>query len=119
MGLKWQVEFHRRAVKDLLLLKQTGLAGKAKAIAEALERNPFETPPPYEKLSGDLRGCIPAASIYSTDWCTRWTKKTEPCACFACGRTMETIDGKAGRREKSRFFLWKGLTFDSQMYNDL
>lgn len=56
MGLKWQVEFHRRAVKDLLLLKQTGLAGKAKAIAEALERNPFETPPPYEKLSGDLRG---------------------------------------------------------------
>ena len=56
MGLKWQVEFHRRAVKDLLLLKQTGLAGKAKAIAEALERNPFEAPPPYEKLSGDLRG---------------------------------------------------------------
>ena len=56
MGLKWQGEFHRRAVKDLLLLKQTGLAGKAKAIAEALERNPFETPPPYEKLSGDLRG---------------------------------------------------------------
>ena len=39
-----------------MLLKQTGLAGKAKAIAEALERNPFETPPPYEKLSGDLRG---------------------------------------------------------------
>ena len=56
MGLKWQVEFHRRAVKDLLLLKQAGLAGKAKAIAEVLERNPFETPPPYEKLSGDLRG---------------------------------------------------------------
>lgn len=56
MGLKWRVEFHRRAVKDLLLLKQAGLAGKAKAIAEVLERNPFETPPPYEKLSGDLRG---------------------------------------------------------------
>lgn len=56
MGIKWNVSFHRYAVKDLERLQQAGLAGKARAIAELLEQNPFQNPPPYEKLSGDLRG---------------------------------------------------------------
>ena len=56
MGLKWRVEFHRSAVKDLEMLKHVGLADKAKALLEGLENDPFFTPPPYEKLSGDLRG---------------------------------------------------------------
>lgn len=37
-------------------LKHAGLAGKAKALMELLEEDPYRTPPPYEKLSGDLRG---------------------------------------------------------------
>lgn len=56
MGVKWNVSFHRYAVKDLERLQHAGLAGKARAVAELLEQNPFQNPPPYEKLSGDLRG---------------------------------------------------------------
>ncbi len=56
MGVTWRVSFHRHALKDLELLKRAGLAGKAKSLAEILEMDPFQTPPPYEKLSGDMRG---------------------------------------------------------------
>ena len=56
MGVKWRVLFHRYAVKDLELLKRAGLSAKAKALAELLENDPFQMPPPYEKLSGDLKG---------------------------------------------------------------
>ena len=57
MGVNWSVQFHRNAVKDLELLKRAGLAGKAKALAELIQRDPFANPPSYEKLSGDLQGC--------------------------------------------------------------
>ena len=40
----------------LELLKRAGLSAKAKALAELLEKDPFQTPPPYEKLTGDLKG---------------------------------------------------------------
>ena len=56
MGVKWKVLFHRYAVKDLELLRRAGLSAKAKALAELLENDPFQMPPPYEKLSGDLKG---------------------------------------------------------------
>ncbi len=56
MGRKWRVEFHRSAVKDLELLRRAGLAGKARALAEGLQDDPYYTPPPYEKLSGDMQG---------------------------------------------------------------
>ena len=56
MGVKWSVRFHRHAIKDLELLKRAGLADKARTIAEILEQDPFQNPPSYEKLSGDLRG---------------------------------------------------------------
>ena len=57
MGVNWRVQFHRNAVKDLEPLKRAGLASKAKALAEVLERDPFANPPSYEKLTGDLQGC--------------------------------------------------------------
>ncbi len=57
MGMKWQVRFHRYAVKDLDRLKAAGLAAKAKQLADILEKDPFQSPPPFEKLSGDLKGC--------------------------------------------------------------
>jgi len=52
----YKVLLHKQAVKDLERLKQAGLADKAKALKEILGRNPFQTPPPYEKLVGNLAG---------------------------------------------------------------
>lgn len=53
----WKVMLHRQAMKDLEKLRAAGLAGKAKQLAQLLEENPFQNPPEYEKLVGDLRGC--------------------------------------------------------------
>jgi len=44
------------AQKDAKKLSSVNLASKAKDIIEILKINPFETPPPYEKLVGNLSG---------------------------------------------------------------
>jgi len=48
--------FTRQAVKDLEKLKRVGYAKKAKELTAIVEVNPYQNPPPYEKLSGDLKG---------------------------------------------------------------
>ncbi len=54
--MKWQVVYTRQARKDAKLLAAAALKEKAKELLNLLERDPFETPPPYEKLVGDLSG---------------------------------------------------------------
>lgn len=46
----------KRAEKDAKKLEQAGLDGKAKEILKIMKENPFQNPPPYEKLTGDLKG---------------------------------------------------------------
>ena len=53
---KWEVIFTKQALKDYQLIKEAGLTPKVMALAALLEENPFQTPPPYEKLIGDLGG---------------------------------------------------------------
>ncbi len=52
----WRLVYTKQAQKDAKKLKTLGLKEKAKRILELLEKNPFQTPPPYEKLVGDLSG---------------------------------------------------------------
>jgi toxin YoeB len=52
----WKLVYTRQAQKDAKKLAGAGLKSKAVEMLEILERNPFETPPPYEKLRGDLIG---------------------------------------------------------------
>jgi len=52
----WSVKLSKRAVKDKDLLKSAGLAKKAKQLLDLLTINPFQIPPYYEKLIGDLAG---------------------------------------------------------------
>ena len=54
--MAFTVLFSNRAIKDIQLLKQAQLASKAQSLCRILEDNPFQTPPPYEKLVGDLNG---------------------------------------------------------------
>jgi len=53
-----KVIFSRQAVKDLEKLKRAGTAysEKAKMLAGIVSKNPYQNPPPYEKLVGDLQG---------------------------------------------------------------
>lgn len=48
--------FARQAVKDARKLAPAGLRPKAEELLELLRRDPFETPPPFERLVGDLSG---------------------------------------------------------------
>jgi toxin YoeB len=54
--VKWELVYTRQARKDAKQLAVAGLKEKAIELLRLLERNPFEAPPPYEKLLGDLSG---------------------------------------------------------------
>ena len=55
---EWTLFYTREAQKDARKLKQAGLKQKAEDLLGILKRNPFQTPPPYEKLVGDLSGAL-------------------------------------------------------------
>ena len=50
------VKFSKQADKDKKLLKGVGLDKKAKELLNIIVENPFQTPPPYEALVGNLNG---------------------------------------------------------------
>jgi len=54
--VKWKIVYTRQAQKDAKKIAAAGLKPKAEKLLEALSKNPFQTPPPYEKLVGDLSG---------------------------------------------------------------
>lgn len=54
--VNWKLVYTRLAQKDAKKLKASSLKDKAVNIFEILENNPFQNPPAYEKLTGDLTG---------------------------------------------------------------
>jgi Txe/YoeB family toxin of toxin-antitoxin system len=52
----WRIAFTKQAQKDARNVARNGLQGRANALLETLQSDPFMTPPPYEKLSGDMVG---------------------------------------------------------------
>jgi len=54
--VKWQVVFAKHALKDAKKLSAAGLREKAQELIEVLGQDPFQNPPPFEKLVGDLAG---------------------------------------------------------------
>jgi Txe/YoeB family toxin of toxin-antitoxin system len=52
----YEIRYTRTAVKDIPKLKAAHLDRTAKALIDVLKENPFQNPPPYEKLVGDLQG---------------------------------------------------------------
>lgn len=54
--MSWQLVFTNQARRDARKLAGSGLRPKAEALLEILRSNPFQDPPPFEKLVGDLSG---------------------------------------------------------------
>jgi len=52
----WQVVFTKQAQRDARKIARSGLRGKVEELLEILRRNPRQSPPPFEKLVGDLAG---------------------------------------------------------------
>ena len=54
--MSWELVYTRQAQKDAEKLTAAGLKPKAQALLAILAENPYQTPPPFEKLVGDLSG---------------------------------------------------------------
>jgi Txe/YoeB family toxin of toxin-antitoxin system len=54
--VSWQLIYAKHAQKDALKLVAAGLKNKAQTLLAVIQENPFQNPPPYEKLVGDLSG---------------------------------------------------------------
>jgi Txe/YoeB family toxin of toxin-antitoxin system len=52
----WQVVFAKAAAKDAKKLAAAGLKSRAQELLDVLANDPFQNPPPFEKLVGDLDG---------------------------------------------------------------
>jgi Txe/YoeB family toxin of toxin-antitoxin system len=52
----WSLHFTKQAQKDARKLTSSGLKQKAEDLLAILELDPWQNPPPYEKLVGDLTG---------------------------------------------------------------
>ena len=52
----YRIVYTKQAVKDIKNLKSAGLDKKAKKLIDIMRENPFQNPPPYEKLIGNLKG---------------------------------------------------------------
>lgn len=52
----WTIKFSKQAVKDSKKIEQSNLKQSVINLLEVLKENPFQNPPPYEKLVGDLTG---------------------------------------------------------------
>lgn len=51
----YKIQYHRKAVKEIEKLKINKLDTKAKKLIDIIKVNPYQNPPPYEKLVGDLK----------------------------------------------------------------
>jgi len=54
--VKWKIVFTKQALKDAKKINSAGLKLRAQKILAILEKKPFQNPPSYEKLVGDLEG---------------------------------------------------------------
>ena len=52
----YRIVYTKNAVKDIKKLKSSKLDKKTKELIEIVKNNPFQNPPPYEKLVGNLYG---------------------------------------------------------------
>lgn len=54
--MNWKLIYTKQAQKDAKKLTASGLKEKAQQLLDIIEKNPFQNPPTYEKLVGDLTG---------------------------------------------------------------
>ena len=54
--MKWRVVFTKQAQKDAKKLAAAGLRSRAERLLDILRESPYQSPPPFEKLIGDLAG---------------------------------------------------------------
>jgi toxin YoeB len=56
--VNWRLVFTKQAQKDAKKIAKSGLKQQTLKLLEILQNNPYQNPPPYEKLVGDLTGAF-------------------------------------------------------------
>ena len=54
--VSWELVYTKQAQKDAKKLSASGLKKRARELLVLIQENPYQNPPPYEKLVGDLAG---------------------------------------------------------------
>lgn len=54
--MRWELLFAKHTIKDAKKLAASGLKPRAMELLDLVAHDPFQNPPPYEKLVGDLEG---------------------------------------------------------------
>jgi len=54
----YSIVYSKRAKSDIAKLTAAGLDSKAKSLIDLLRKNPYQSPPTFEKLKGDLSGAL-------------------------------------------------------------
>lgn len=54
----WNIYYTKQAQKDARKIASSGLKHKAEELLRIISENPYQNPPPYEKLVGDLSGAL-------------------------------------------------------------
>lgn len=54
--MKWKILFTKQAQEDAKKIASSGLRPKVEQLLQILSQNPFQSPPPFERLIGDLSG---------------------------------------------------------------
>ena len=54
--MTWEIVYTKQAQKDAKKLASSGLRNKANKLLDIIKKDPYQNPPPYEKLVGDLSG---------------------------------------------------------------
>jgi toxin YoeB len=56
--VSWRLVFTKQAQKDAKKIAQSGLKAQASKLLDIIRKNPYQNPPAYEKLVGDLTGAF-------------------------------------------------------------
>ena len=73
--MSWEMVYAKHAQKDAQKLAASGLKSKAQELLAIIKANPFQNPPPYEKLVGDLSGAYSRRINIQTALFTKFSKK--------------------------------------------
>ena len=52
--MRWTLEYSKQSLKDARRLREANLWKRTEKLLDVLRSNPFQNPPPYEKLTGNL-----------------------------------------------------------------
>lgn len=56
--MSWRLVYTKAAQRDAKRLVESGLKPRAMELLDVLRRDPYQSPPPFEKLVGDLSGAF-------------------------------------------------------------